>query len=162
MGIVQGIVGGVLNAVGSFHATRIEKQAAEYEAEKAAISDYLTRQAGASQERDIRKEGRLTLGTQAAQTRASGITMEGSPLEVMADSAAENELQAQRVRYSTEVTVRGYQDIFEMRKYESKMLTRNMFNRAGASFLQGFAGGGGGQAVASMSGGGFGSSLMGS
>lgn len=80
-----------LGAVSQANAGKAAKRAA---AHSAAQERKLARE----RERISRRESSLMLGRQRAVTAAQGTTMEGSPLMVLEDAAAEAELEALHIR----------------------------------------------------------------
>jgi hypothetical protein len=159
MGIIGSVVGGLTSAVGSLHQTEAEKQSAEYQADQAAINYHLIQQAASAAAADIRGQTGQMVGTQAARTKAGGVTLSGSPLQVMADTAAAGELKAQRALFAGKVAATGQGDVMEMAKFNKYFLEWNKFNRAGAAAVSSFGSSGGGGQIGNMVGGG--SSLLG-
>ncbi len=109
MGIIGSVVGGLTSAVGSLHQTDAEMQSADYQERQAVFNSRLAWAAGSAAVSDIRAQTAQTVGTQAARTKAGGVTLEGSPLQVMADTAAQGELKAQRTWYAANVVARALQ-----------------------------------------------------
>lgn len=88
---VAAIGSAALGAVSQANAGKAAKRAA---AHSAAQERKLARE----RERVSRRESDLVLGRQRAVTAAQGTTMEGSPLMVLEDAAAEAELEALHIR----------------------------------------------------------------
>jgi hypothetical protein len=91
-----GFAGTALSAAGAIASGRAQAQAAEFNAQ-AAVN-----QAAANEAQQRRNAARV-LSQGRANVAASGIEMDGSPLEVMADSAAAAELDALTIRYGGQV-----------------------------------------------------------
>jgi hypothetical protein len=91
-----GFAGTALSALGAIQSGNAQARAAEYNA--AAIQ-----QQAASNEASIRRNATRVRQAQEAAVGASGIELSGSPLEVIADSAANAELDALTVRYGGDV-----------------------------------------------------------
>lgn len=81
----------VLGAVSSVNAGAAAKRAA-------AVAAAQERKLARERERVSRRGSALLLGHQRAVTAAQGSTMEGSPLMVLEDTAAEAELEALHIR----------------------------------------------------------------
>lgn len=81
------IGGGILESEGI-------KRRAEAVDEAAKFNAALERREGAERERRIRRGGRQEIGRQVAIVGASGVRLEGSPLQLIAANAAEIERQA--------------------------------------------------------------------
>ena len=62
----------------------------------------LTRQIGAMNEAEMRRESMRLLGAQVAARGAQGVTLSGSALDVLLDTAATEERRAQRLRFTVE------------------------------------------------------------
>lgn len=84
----------------------------------------------AADEEDIRRRNARVLSEVRARTGASGLLMEGSPLEVLADDAAEAELEAQRRRWQGNVEA-------EQLRSRARGAMIGGFMNAGASLLTG-------------------------
>lgn len=110
---------GALQTVGSIAANRRD---ASYSRQQA---DYARAQAAADAV-EQRRETRRTLGRGRAQLGAAGITVEGSPVEVLADLAGEGELEARRIETQGEVAANAQ----EYRALEAE-------SRAGQALLDG-------------------------
>lgn len=57
-----------------------------------------------------RRQARLNLGATRAAVGANGITMEGSPLDILADNAAEEELDALIIEFNGSLEAAGQRD----------------------------------------------------
>lgn len=66
----------------------------------------LTEQAGLQEEQLIRRSGRRSESTMRASIAKSGVTMEGSPLEAIAQNAANFEIDALNTRYNSQMSAR--------------------------------------------------------
>ena len=95
-------LGSATGALGAIFSGQSARMAAEYNAQIAEQNARLTLQQGAEDERKTRVIARKTLGQMRANYGASGVTMEGSPVEIMAESAAAAELDALNVRYQAQ------------------------------------------------------------
>jgi hypothetical protein len=91
-----GTVGGLL---GSFQQGYGQSQAYDYNAQVAAQNAEIARRQAAYDEQLARQRSLRILGQGRAGVAKSGITLSGSALDVMANSAADAELEALSVRY---------------------------------------------------------------
>lgn len=64
--------------------------------------------AAASRESVVRSETQQIIGRQIAAIGASGLTYEGSPMDVVRQNAVEREMEALNVRYAGQVQVIGF------------------------------------------------------
>jgi hypothetical protein len=97
-----------VSAASSIAQGNAAKSAANYNAAVARQNADIARANAAADAAKQERQGRLLAGRQRAAIGASGITAEGSPLEVMADSALESELDALTTRYRGELQARSY------------------------------------------------------
>ncbi len=133
MGQYMAIGGALVSALGSVEQSRREEEAYNYETKKAENEMFVTRQA----------------------TEMEVADTEGSPLQVMADSAAQNELDAKRREYAGTIQLLGYQDIAYLNRFQAKQTERELFNRAGATALSSYANSGAGSSLMSSGSSGF-------
>jgi hypothetical protein len=133
--------GRTANAVATYNAQLANRNAeiAEQNAEAAKL-------AGTAREEQSRDEVRRVLARQRALVGASGVTTEGSPLLVMMESARQGELDALRIRYTSEVEARSGQ--FQAQQYQSEATLQRLqgkqaqtagYMSAGGTLLTGFA-----------------------
>ena len=93
VGSVLSTVGTVVGAVGAIQGGRAEARSAQFNADSA-------RQEAASREAAQRTAAQRQLGSIRAGVSKSGATMEGTPLAVLSESAANAEIDALNTRYS--------------------------------------------------------------
>jgi hypothetical protein len=101
-GAAQG-VGGLLEASGHAAEGEARAAAAEYNAKSAEQNAKLSVAQAREEERRLRVMSRKQLGDMRANYAASGVQMEGSPLDVLEESAATAELDALTVRHGGQV-----------------------------------------------------------
>lgn len=99
-------VSGVIGALGAIQSANAQAAAAEYNAKiqerNAIIADQNRKQAIQTAEitaTDKRRDNRRILASMRAAYGTSGLEMAGSPLDVLEDTAVEQELDVQRIRY---------------------------------------------------------------
>lgn len=85
--------GGVMSAVGSIQQGKAAQQAGEYNAQSALLE-------GQSRENAQRAAAERNMGTIRANIGKSGATTAGTPLMVLAESAANAEIDALNTRYT--------------------------------------------------------------
>lgn len=113
------IGGTVLSAVGQISAARAQADAADYNARVAERDAFVAdqnrkasiRQAEVDAE-DKRRENRRVLASMRTSYGASGVDLAGSPLDVLYDTALEQETDTRRVEY--EGRVRGREGALQM------------------------------------------------
>lgn len=85
------------------------------------------------------RDARRRIGAARAAYGASGVAFEGSPIDVLEESASLAELDRQTILYSGELRARGLQDSGEMLAAEGRMASRAANVRAGADLIKGGA-----------------------
>jgi hypothetical protein len=85
-----------------------EKKAGDNQASQFRKQADAERSAGKAREEKLRRDARKMLGRQLVASGASGFSVEGSTLDILAMTAAENELAAQTELYNTEVKASGF------------------------------------------------------
>jgi len=110
---VASAVSGVIGALGAIQSANAQAAAAEYNAKiserNAVIADQNRKQAVETSEiaaSDKRRENRRVLASMRAAYGTSGLDLAGSPLDVLEDTAVEQELDTQRVRYEGRLRAR--------------------------------------------------------
>jgi hypothetical protein len=107
MAIVS-IASAAASAAGAVAQGNAAKASANYNAAVARQNADIARANANADAAKQERQGDLLAGKQRAATGASGIAPEGSPLEVMADSALESELDSLTTRYRGELQARSY------------------------------------------------------
>ena len=102
-GTVTGVTGTIISAVGQSQAADYNAKVARQNAIYAEQAGQQQRQIAAENERRQRLRTEKLLGAQRAGYGKAGVTMEGSPLEVMGETATQGELDALNIRYGGEV-----------------------------------------------------------
>ena len=93
LGTTLGTVGTAVGALGAIQGGKAEASSAQFNADAA-------RQEAASREAAQRAQAQRQLGAIRAGVSKSGATMEGTPLAVLSESAANAEIDALNTRYS--------------------------------------------------------------
>lgn len=122
-------------------STISQAQAAKKEANyNAAISE---RNAGIARDQaaaDAEAQGRFArqkIGAARAAYGASGVTQEGSPIDVLAMSAANAELDRQNILYKGELRATGYQDTANLDRMRGSSAVKRGYGEAASSILTG-------------------------
>lgn len=116
---VLSIGGTVLGAVGTYQSMQASAASAEYNARIAERDIVVTdqnRKATLEQARldaeDKRRENKRVMASIRASYGASGVELAGSPLDVLTDTATEQETDARRIEY--EGQIRGREGALQM------------------------------------------------
>ena len=119
---VLAVAGTAMQAASAIQEGNAMAAAEKANASLAELQASQVRQSGAYEESQISRAKRQTLATQRARYAKSGVLItEGSPIEVMADTAAQYEKDILATRYNTEVEARRYE--YES-KYRRQMASR--------------------------------------
>ena len=128
---------GALSLFSMFSSMRNADASASYSKSVADANAAQARNAAAIEEDTSRfRTGRL-MATQRANYAASGLSFEGSPLEVMGDTAAQAELDALRIRYGGEVQARAEEAKKPLYDYQAKQAKSQAIMGFGQTLLTG-------------------------
>lgn len=109
-GTALAAVGTAVSVAGAMSAADAQAQAAEYNA-MVARNNATAAQQQAQQTAEIQqRQARQQLGAISVGFGASGVTSEGSPLDVLASSASNSELDRQNIIYHGNLQAAGYGD----------------------------------------------------
>lgn len=129
----------VISAVGAISQAVSARNAAKYNAAVAERNAVISRQQAAANEAAQRRDAFRAMGRIRAGYGAAGVATEGTPLDVLEDSAAEAELDALNIRYKGEIAAMGYESEAQLQKTRAKSaLVTGVFN-AGSALLSGGA-----------------------
>lgn len=109
-----------MQAIGSIASAKAQSQAAEFNRSISLQNAEITRQQTAADVVSLRKKQYQQLGAIRAAVGASGVTTEGSPLDVLEASVSEAELDVQRTKYAGELRARGYTNDAALYEMEGK------------------------------------------
>lgn len=109
----------VVGVLGTFMSARAQSNAARYNAQVAENQATLATQAASENERRQRVLDKKNLGAIRAAYGASGITLDGSPQDVIEESAMNAELNALTIRHGGAVTALGYQNSARLDRYRA-------------------------------------------
>lgn len=120
---------GLATALGTMAQAQAQSNAATFNAQQADQQATYSRQVAAENERRQRAINTKNLGTIRAKYGASGITLDGSPSDILDESAANAELEALTIRHGGMVEALGYSNSARLDRY-----------RAGAASSAGYLG----------------------
>lgn len=125
VGSALGVGGALMSAVGALQAGANADRVGQYNAAAA-------QQQAAADEATQRRRANALLGQARANAGASGIELSGSPLEVIANSAAEAELDALNIRYGGQVRA-------ERSRIEGSVARSQSYTTAASNLLMGLS-----------------------
>lgn|SRR5262245_25451541 len=140
LGLIGGVIGAVGSLVGAANAsTAANNQAAIYQRQAAAERAQADFNAKQQQSKAIK-----LISQQRTSYLASGLSLEGSPMDTLADTTRQTELDVAAIRYNGEIKAQNFE--MQAAAYRSKAKgaqTAGVFG-AIAPLIKGFGGGGGG------------------
>lgn len=137
MAMAMAIAGTVMAVMGALQQGKAASNAAKH---NAAVNDRNALIARQQAEEDVnrqRRDTRRRMGSIRARYGASGVTLEGSPLDVIEDSAAEAELDALTIQHQGELKAQGFDINASMDRTRAKVERQAGFMKAGTALLSG-------------------------
>jgi len=139
IGLALTVVSTAVGVYSAYSQGQAQQKAAKYNAKVAENQATAARNAAAVREQQHRERIRQLAGTQRANSGASGIALEGSPLLVMADTLEQAELDAQRIRYGGEVSATGFESQARLQRFQGAQAAQAGMIGAGSTLLSGAA-----------------------
>ncbi len=146
------VAGALLGAIGNIEAGKAASAAASYnaklaenEAKHALIRANDAEARGRTEEDKLRRQAAGFQGEQITTFAANGVTLDsGSPLQILADTAEELELDARTIRHNASMEAwnfknQSYNALAQanLSKWEGKQARTNSYISAGTSLLSG-------------------------
>lgn len=103
-------VGTVVSAVGAIQQGQAQASADKYNASVADQNSVAVQQQAQSAALIQQEQAKKSIGAATAGYGASGVTMDGSPMDVLANSASVAERDRQTIMYKGQLQAAGYQD----------------------------------------------------
>ncbi len=128
------MAGDAISAYGSFEQGKQDKAAAEYNARNSEQEAVYAVQKAASDERQQRVVSKKFLGDIRSSIGASGITTEGTALDVLEESAGNAELDALMIRHEGAVRAVGLRNQATYQRVAGENAQKNA-NLRGAAYL---------------------------
>lgn len=100
----------VISAVGAITDSQHAASADKYNASVAEQNSVAVQQQAESASLIQQEQAKKTIGTATANYGASGVTLDGSPMDVLANSASVAERDRQNIIYKGQLQAAGYQD----------------------------------------------------
>lgn len=125
----------VVGAVSAVSQAQQQKSAAKYNEKVANQQAQSARDAAAANATAQRRRSAKTIGSMQAQYGASGVTSEGSPLDILEQSARDAEMDYQNILYGGELSALGHQNTAALEKSRGKnAMTSGYLSAAGSLF----------------------------
>lgn len=133
------IAGTVMSVVGALKQGQAQSDAMNFNAQMAGQNATVARQQAAADEARQRRENLLRAGNLRAGYGASGVTLDGSPLDVLEMAATTGELDAQNIRYKGSLRAIGYENSAALDTAGASNALTSSYYRAGSELLSGGA-----------------------
>lgn len=133
------IAGTAMSVIGAINQGQQAKSAANYNAQLANNNAIAARQQAEVNAAAQQRASRLKIGSMVAGYGASGVTMEGSPMDVLEASAATAELDRQNILYGGELKSGGYQSTAGLELMRGENAETGSYFSAGSALLSGAA-----------------------
>lgn len=134
------MAGAAMSAVSAVQQGKAAQAAAQFNATIARQNAEISREQTRAQVGQHDREQILRMGAiRAAQGKSGGAANEGSVLDILADTAAQGELQRQDIIYRGALTERGFRNDAALDEFSGKNAKRQAYLQAGSELLQGGA-----------------------
>ena len=133
--IAVSVAAAAAQAYSIYQTGQSQAAAARYNRQVAQNQATLARQQAALEEETTREKQRRFMAAQRAAFGAAGVTEEGSPLLVMADTARQAERDLQLIRYGGEVSAAGFEAQAGLQRFYARQAERTGAIGAGVSLL---------------------------
>lgn len=131
--------GTAISAYGSYASGRAQKKQAEANAQIAEADAKAAEQKAKYDEDLHRQRVRKILSSQRAAIGSSGVSVEGSPLLALEETAREGELDALAIRYGGDVSASRSRSEAALSRQEGRSAQRAGYIQAGSTLLTGGA-----------------------
>jgi hypothetical protein len=126
-----------IGIVGHLAQGSAEGKAADYNATIARRNEQIAIEQGNLDAENQRRKAIMTMGAARSLYGASGVTGEGSPIDVLANSAANAEIDNQTIKYKARLRALGYQDTADLDSASASAARSNGYSDAIGTLLGG-------------------------
>ncbi len=137
MGPEAFLISAAVGALGAVQEARASAAASEFNAKVADNNAIIAEQNAAAEERRHRRAADREAAGMRARIGAAGVTLEGSPLELLEDQALEAELDALNIRYGGRLQATNYRSQAQLDRSRARSARTQGFISAGTSLLEG-------------------------
>lgn len=130
-------VGSFLGFKGNQAAAKAARQTAEYNAQVTENEAVLVARQKVDEERSLRQNAQRLIATQRVATAASGVQMSGSPLQALADTYFNTEMDALRIQYAADVAKTAAEAQATLERAQGRAQASALKTRSYASLLGG-------------------------
>lgn len=139
MGPEAFLISAAIGALGAIQEARASSAASEFNAKIADNNAIIAEQNAAADEGGQRRSASRQAASSRAAIAAAGVTLEGSPLEVLEDQALEAELDALNIRYGGRLQAGNYRSQAQLDRSAARSAKTQGFLSAGSTLLKGAA-----------------------
>ena len=138
MAPVLQVAGTVFSVISALNQGNASRQAGQYNAQVNQQNAEIARSEAEANARQQDRENYMRLGAiRAAAGKSGGAANEGSALDVLADSAAQGELERQNILYRGELRARGYSNTAALDEFGGENAQSSGYLKAGSELLGG-------------------------
>lgn len=130
--IALAAVGSTLGVIGAIRQGNTEKAAGDFNAQLAEENAAQAQSQAQEEERRHRISSKKTIGDIRASIGASGVTLEGSPEDILAESAANAELDALNIRHKGALRGSAFREEAKLQRFYGKQARTAGYIQAGA------------------------------
>jgi hypothetical protein len=131
------VAGTLVTALSAIQQGRAAKKAGDRNAAVAARNAEIARANGAANAEAERKDVARRIGAQVAGYGASGVAFEGTPLDVLGETAENGEKDVQNILYQAELRAIGFNDESSFQQFKGNQAQTAGFFGAGGALLKG-------------------------
>ena len=129
--------GGIMGYKGNQAAAKAAKQTADYNAKVMENEAILQARQKVDEEANLRQQSERLIATQTVATAASGVQMSGSPMQALADTYFNTEMDALRVQYASDVQQTAAEASATLTRAEGRARASSLKTQSYQSLLQG-------------------------
>ena len=139
LGVIIGIIAALVSAGGQIYSAQQRKKTADYRAQLAEEAGEETRALTDVEKARAEREGERLKARQRASYAKSGVKMEGSPLEVLANTQAELDLDQMIIEHGGQSRASAYEREGMFLRRQGKSAQTAGYWKAGSSLLSGLS-----------------------
>ncbi len=124
-------------AIGALREGNAAQASAEAQAQIAEQQAQAQRNVAQFEVAQERRERRRALGQQVAQFGSQGTALTGQPIDLLADSAKQNELALQAIRFRSEIGAQNLENDAALKRFQGRQARSDGIFKAGTALLTG-------------------------
>lgn len=132
-------IGAAVSVVSAIGSGMAQRDSAKYNAQVAENNAIAARQQATANAEAQQRDARLRIGQMEANYASSGVSLEGSPLEILEQSARNSEMDRLTILYGGELRAGNYGAEAQLNKSRASSAMTSGFIRAGSELMSGAA-----------------------